>query len=265
MNRAVAGPVPAYNRFVTSIRSTRLATVGGPAVAFALTAATSSIRDQVGASNVGIALAIVVAGAALISRRAGLTTAVTAALTFNFFHTQPYHSLRIHESRDVAIVALLAGLGLVISDISAWRYRRDALAQHHRQALMAPASVGALVAGIHPVGVVWPAVVTSIVDQLGMAECGVVTERPTNIPLISRAVSRNADGDDSFVLPAKGASIAVQIGDRVLGFLVVMPPPGTVSLTVERRVIIAFADHLAIALTYGDRPAAAAKAARSAA
>ena len=234
--------------------TSRLALVVGPIVAFALGAVTSQVRDQLGATNVGIALALVVALAALASRGAGLVTAVVAALTFNFFHAKPYHSLRIHESRDVAIVALLAVLGLVISDISAWRRRREAIAHRHERAVAAPLTIGNLAAGVHPVGEVWPAVVTTILDQLSLADCGVVAQQPTNLPLISRSVGRGEDGSDSLLLPAKGASIAIVNGASTLGYLVVMPPPGITSLTIERRVIVALADHLAIALTYGDRP-----------
>jgi K+-sensing histidine kinase KdpD len=234
-------------------RSSRFALVGGPLLALALGAATSSIRDQVGASNVGIALACIVAGAALVSRGAALSTAVAAALTFNFFHTRPYHSLRVHSSRDVAIVALLGGLGLIISDLSAWRRRRDALAHHHVLASAAPDSVAELVAQVHPVAVVWPAVIASILDELGVADCGLVAEPPANLPVISRSRGRSMSGDDSFVLPSKGASIEVQNAGTSLGYLVVIPPPGATSLTVERRVIVALADHIALALTYGAR------------
>jgi len=225
----------------------------GPIVAFVIGAATSSIRDQVGASNVGIALAIVVALAALTGRGAGLTTAVTAALTFNFFHTKPYHSLRIHEPHDVAIVALLAVLGLVISDITAWRRRREAIAHRHDRAAEAPGTIGALLAETHSVAQVWPTVVNAILDQLSQADCHLEVTQPTNVPLISRAANRRRDSDDSFVLPAKGAAITIQNGDTAIGYLVVVPKPGNTSLTIERRTILAFADHLAIALGYGDR------------
>jgi K+-sensing histidine kinase KdpD len=225
----------------------------GPIIAFVIGASTSSIRDQVGASNVGIALAIVVALAALTGRGAGLTTAVTAALTFNFFHTKPYHSLRIHKPHDVAIVALLAVLGLVISDITAWRRRREAIAYRHDRAAEAPSTIGALVAETHSVAQVWPAVVNAILDQLSQADCHVEITQPTNVPLISRNAPRRSDGDDDLVLPAKGAAIAVQDGQTVVGYLVVVPKAGNTSLSIERRTIIAFADHLAIALNYGDR------------
>jgi K+-sensing histidine kinase KdpD len=239
---------------VNITRTSRLAIVAGPAIALVVGAVTSQVRDQLGATNVGIALALVVALAALASRGAGLATAIAAALTFNFFHAKPYHSLRIYESRDVAIVALLAVLGLVISDISAWRRRREAIAHRHERAIEAPLTIGNLAAGVHPVGEVWPAVVTSILDQLSLADCGVVAQQPANLPLISRSVGRGEDGSDSLVLPAKGASIAIVSGATTLGYLVVLPPPGSTSLTIERRVIIALADHLAIALTYGDHP-----------
>lgn len=239
---------------VNTTRTSRLAIVIAPLVALCLGAATSQARDQVGASNVGIALAIIVALAALVSRGAGLTTAVTAALTFNFFHTRPYHSLRIHEPRDVAIVALLAVLGLVISDITAWRRRQEAIAHRHDRATEAPSTIGAMLAGVHPVGQLWPAVVSAVLDQLSLADCGVVAEQPTNLPIISRSVGRGVDGSDALVLPAKGASIAIVNGAATLGYLIVMPPPGSTSLTIERRVIVALADHLAIALTYGDHP-----------
>lgn len=225
----------------------------GPVVAFVIGAATSSIRDQVGASNVGVALAIVVALAALTGRGAALTTAVTAALTFNFFHTKPYHSLRIHEPHDVAIVALLAILGLVISDITAWRRRREAIAHRHDRAVEAPGTIGALLAETHSVAQVWPAVVNAILDQLSQADCHLEVTQPTNVPVISRTARRQKDGDDTFVLPAKGAAISIQSGDTIIGYLVLVPKPHNTSLRIERRTILAFADHLAIALGYGDR------------
>lgn len=234
-------------------RTSRSAIVVAPLVALMFGVVTSRARDQVGASNVGIGLAIIVAGAAIFSRRAGLVTAVVAAMSFNYFHAKPYHSLRIHEPGDVAIVALLAVLGLVISDITSWRRRHEIITSSRARATEAPSTIGAMLAGVHPVGEVWPAVIDAVLDQLSLAECGVVAEQPLNLSIISRSVGRGADGSDTFVLPAQGASIAIVDGPRTLGHLIVMPPSGSTSLTIERRVIIALADHVAISLTYGDR------------
>ena len=123
-----------------------------------------------GAANVGVALAIIVVLAALSGRAAGLLTAAVAAISFNFFHTEPYHSLRVHESRDVVIVCLLAALGLVVSDITAWRRRRDAIAFGHGTAAEAPRRITEMLHEPHAVGEVWPAIATMIMDQLTLAE-----------------------------------------------------------------------------------------------
>ncbi len=224
--------------------------VVGPVLAVLVGAVTSSIRDQVGASNIGIALAIIVVLAALCGRVAALTTAVAAALTFNFFHTQPYHSLRVHESRDVVIVALLAVLGLVVSDISSWMHRRETIDARLATANDAPRAVTEMLASPHPVGEVWPAVATTIIDQLGLADCSFEPGDHTKLPLISRVGASRAHTDDGFVLPSGGAALPVVSGTETLGHLVLRPRTGISSLWVERRVAVALADHVAIALTY---------------
>ncbi len=234
----------------------RSAVVAGPVVAIILAATTSSVRDQVGASNVGIALAIVVVLAALVSRGAGLATAAAAALGFNFFHTQPYHSLRIHSARDVVIVALLAGLGVGVSDINSWRRRRDLIAFRHVAATDAPVALEQLLSDNHPVGEIWPVVATSIMDQLSLADCRFDRSPADDLVLISRVAGRTADGDDGFTLPGTGAQMPVTAKGEHLGFLVVTPRNGISSLWVERRVVVALADHIAIALTYTGHRAA---------
>ncbi|MBI5088981.1 MAG: DUF4118 domain-containing protein, partial [Actinobacteria bacterium] len=149
----------------------RWVVAAGPLAALVIAASTSSIRDQVGATNVGIMLSIVVVAAALIGRLAGLATAAVAAISFNFFHTQPYHSLRVHRSSDVVIIALLAALGVVVSDITAWRRRRDAITFGSAAAAEAPRRVVEVLGEPHPVSDVWPAVATMVMDQLRLAEC----------------------------------------------------------------------------------------------
>src|SRR5262245_1380440 len=188
--------------------------------------------------------------AALVSRSAGLTAAITAALSFNFFHAPPYHSLRINESRDVFIVALLAVLGLVVSDISAWRRRRDVKHARHDRAYDGPDTTRALLDRSNPVDLVWPSVVGTIMDQLALADCRLESDIDREHVLISRAAARGSDGDDGFVLPAQGAAVPVVSGGRTLAYLVLTPRKGLGALWVERRVVLAFADHVAIALTY---------------
>ena len=223
--------------------------VVAPVVALTVAAASSSLRNQVGATNIGVVLAIIVVAAALTSRLAGLVTAAVAALSYNFFHTQPYHSLRVHRSADVVIIALLAALGLVVSDITAWRRRRDVIAVGESMATSAPVKVAEALATPHPVVDVWPSLVTTVMDQLRLAECSVSAAMVE--PVISRISHNDADG--GFVLPARGASIPIVANGETLGYLVLAPQKGITSLWVERRAVVALADHVAIALTYTGR------------
>ncbi|CAN0371732.1 unnamed protein product, partial [Phaeothamnion confervicola] len=222
----------------------------GPAIALLVGAATSSVRDQVGASGVGISLAIVVVLAALISRGAGIATAIAAALSFNYFHSQPYHSLRIHQSSDVVVVALLAGLGLVVSDISAWRRRRETIAFRLATAQDAPRRITEMLHEPHPVGDVWPGVTSLILDQLALADVWFDPSQDTKLPLVSMVRSTATSAEDGFVLPAHGAAMPIVAGADLLGHLILRPQHGITSLWVERRVALALADHLTIALTY---------------
>jgi K+-sensing histidine kinase KdpD len=110
-------------------------------------AASTPWRHTLGTPNIALVLAAMVGLAGIVGGRlAGGLAGVVAALSFNFFHTQPYHSLRIHSARDVTIVALLAGLGIVVSDISAWRRRKETIAFRHDEATAAPKQLARLLA-----------------------------------------------------------------------------------------------------------------------
>jgi hypothetical protein len=231
----------------------RIVLVAGPILTVLIAAVTASVSDDVGASNVGIVLAIMVVMAALVDRWSGLATAATAALSFNFIHTEPKHSLRIHSSGDVVIVALLAGVGLAVSDITAWRRRRDAVAIRHRTATGAPQRISDMLTEWHPVSEVWPAVTTMILDQLSLADCTLVLRPIIGLPVVSRTARPLPGGEDGFVLPSGGALMPVVEDGVVLGHLVLRPKQGITSLWVERRAVVALANHLAIALTYTGR------------
>jgi hypothetical protein len=67
-------------------------------------------RGTVGLENVALGyLLVVVVAAAVGGRAAGLISALSAALSYDFFLTTPYHSLRIDSVAQVITVALLFG------------------------------------------------------------------------------------------------------------------------------------------------------------
>ncbi|HEX6678287.1 MAG TPA: DUF4118 domain-containing protein [Actinomycetes bacterium] len=86
---------------------------GGAATSLLIGVLIEPFRRTIGLENVTIVyLATVVVTAAFAGRAAGLATAVTAALSYDFFLTTPYHSLVIDSPAQVITVALLLATGL---------------------------------------------------------------------------------------------------------------------------------------------------------
>ncbi|MEP7316446.1 MAG: DUF4118 domain-containing protein [Sphingomicrobium sp.] len=71
----------------------------------------------------------------------GTTAAIASAIAFNFYFTQPVHTLRITNAEDVATVALLFLVALVTSQLAA-RMRREA------EAARSSAARNATIAGL---------------------------------------------------------------------------------------------------------------------
>jgi K+-sensing histidine kinase KdpD len=86
-------------------------------------------RGTVGLENVALGyLLVVVVAAAVGGRAAGLISALSAALSYDFFLTTPYHSLRIDSVAQVITVALLFGTGLAASLAGRARRRQSVAA-----------------------------------------------------------------------------------------------------------------------------------------
>jgi len=212
-------------------------------------AATASVRDEVGSTIVGVSLAIIVTVAALISRAAAITTAVAAALTFNFFHTEPYHSLRIHDPGDVVIVALLLGLGVAISDVTGWIRRRERFARQHAIADQAASQVLHLLEVDRPITEIWPPLASSLLDELSFATCRFVSGTDIQLSIVADSHGRDTEGQATFVLPAAGAAVPIHSAGHTVGFLVITPQRGHTALTVRRSVVLALAATVASAVT----------------
>jgi K+-sensing histidine kinase KdpD len=84
-------------------------------LSLAVAAALVGVRDQVHPEVTAVALAAVVAVAGRFGGRvAGVTSALVAALSFDFFHTRPYLSLKIENTTDVLVTVLLCVVGLIV-------------------------------------------------------------------------------------------------------------------------------------------------------
>lgn len=78
-------------------------------------------------------LPAVLAAAGFYGLGPGLVSAVVSALTFNFYFTQPFHTLRISRPEDVATVGLLFLVALVTSQLAS-RMRAEARAAQRNAA-----------------------------------------------------------------------------------------------------------------------------------
>jgi hypothetical protein len=241
----------------TTSRDGAVSIAVGPIAALAAAGLLGGVRGDVGATNVALVLAGIVIVAAMAGRTAGFATAITAAMSFNFFHTAPYHSLRIDGGRDVGTVILLAVLGLMVSEVSRWRRRDSANARRLQDTAHRLEQTTALLAGGATADDVFAAVRTTMIEMLGLSDCryepGATSMRviPRSGALVAASMHIAVGG---FELPADGAAIAVSDGTgRPRGYLVLMPGPRHGSNLETRRAAIALADLYAIAL---DRRAA---------
>ena len=228
-------------------RHRRWVLILGPATALSMASATSAVRGEVGSTNVGIALAAVVATAALVGRVVGLTTALVAALSFNFFHTEPYHTFRVNSAGDAAIVALLALLGFVVGDLNAWGRQRRAQAHLNELGDASLEHVRGLLDHDRPVLQVWHGVVDACVGGLAEADCRFVPgPSMPGLAVIARPARERSASETRVVVPAVGAALPVRCDGAIVGHLVVVPPRDLAPLSLDRRVLATLSDQVAL-------------------
>jgi len=100
---------------------------GGPLVAIFLGMALSPLRTLTPASNFAfVFMALTIAVAEFGGRRAAVATALTSALSLDFFLTQPYLRLTIEDKHDLIAFGGLAVCGLIAAAFGSQRSRRTA-------------------------------------------------------------------------------------------------------------------------------------------
>jgi len=91
--------------------------------------AMSLVRTHIANTDAALVLVLVVVTVAANGYRiAGVLAAVSGALWFDFFLTQPYGRLAIDRRFDVETTVLLLAVGVAVSELSVWGRRQAALA-----------------------------------------------------------------------------------------------------------------------------------------
>jgi len=222
-------------------------------------AALVAVRGHVDNTNVALLLAVVVVAAGAGGGRvAGAIAGLTAAASFDFFHTRPYLSLLMHDADDVEMTVLLLVLGLVAGRL-AWkagvaaRQRDDGrggLDQIRR--LATQVAEGARSADV------LAAARVELIDLFHLVDCqfeAAPFQDRFDLPALERngvvahrRYRMEPGGDLEVELPAEGIALPVLSRGQIVGRFILDFNPSAGATLEQRIVAIALADQVGASL-----------------
>jgi K+-sensing histidine kinase KdpD len=109
-------------------------------------------RGSLENTNVALVLVLVVVAAASTGfRAAALLAALASAVSFDFFLTAPFHTLRITDSADVETAVLLVAVGVAVTEVALWGRRQQGAASRQQGYLSGVLeTVGSVAGGVPP-------------------------------------------------------------------------------------------------------------------
>ena len=211
-------------------------------------------RDDVASANIVLAFVLVVVlGAAVGTRWSGALTAVVAAMSYDFFFTHPYQSLKIDDSDDILTTLLLLVIGIVVAEIVTFSRRHRARSASREDEITRLHRVAELVASDSDADDVLLSVQAELIGLLSLRDCRF--DKPpfsSELPMLERNGAISGDHrhwiGGEYTLPAQGAEIPVLGRGRSFGRLVLVPDL-SVGVSIEERIVaVALADQLGAAL-----------------
>lgn len=212
------------------------------------------IRSELHNANLALMLVLVVVLAAIIGgRRAGALAAIVATLSFDFFLTRPYLSMKIETSADLETALILLGVGLLVGAVASRGRRSEQGRERAAAAISRVHRVAERVAGGTPIDDVVTEVTGELCGLLQLHDCWL--EFPSSLyvmPTLQRGGSIEEYERNWFrggvVLSPDGVELPVlERGIQVARIVLVGNPAYPV--TIEERVVaVALADQLGAAL-----------------
>lgn len=226
---------------------------GFSALAIGLAAALTPLRSTLGQANVALIMVLLVVVAASAGGRiGGALTAVAASISFNFFHTKPYLTVRIDHPRDITTVVLILAVGLAVGELGVARARQSATRRSHLRSIRSLEEVGAMVSAGASAEAVWPAVRDALVSTLGLRSARFDRYVHHPLPIVERDGSVDVTNrryvGEGFALPETGAALNVSSDGEFLGQILLVPDASVGVSREQRRAAVAIADQFAIAL-----------------
>jgi hypothetical protein len=211
------------------------------------------VRSDIPNATVALGLAIVVSLlAAMGTRITAAIAAISAALCFDVFFTEPYGSLSISRVQDVATSVLLLVGGLIVGQLSARNRHHRGLVTRTSYDLSRIHAVAEMLASGVGTDLVVRAVASELKGLLGLRDCwfeAAFLDEPGPVIEAGGEVSWGSLwwGFRSLGLPGKKITLFVEHRGQVLGRYVLMAEPGR---RVTRQQLVA-------AVTLADQAGAA--------
>jgi hypothetical protein len=215
-----------------------------------------AFRDELFAPNAALVLVLPVLAAAIIGGRwGGVTSAIVAALCFDFFFTQPYYSFTINRRDDIETTVVLLVVALVVGELVVRARHSRHLARASRREVEQIRRVAELAAGRGPTGRLITIVERELVDLLSAR--GVRFERapfPTTLPRLGHGVVTLGDDDgdrDRPLGPLNEVELPVWGHGHEIGRLVLVLPLDSIGAAIppdDRALAVALVDQLGAVL-----------------
>jgi K+-sensing histidine kinase KdpD len=212
------------------------------------------LRGQIPSATVALGLAVLVSAVAAIgSRLPAAVAAVSAALSFDGFYTQPYGSVSISNPGDVETTVLLLVGGLIVGQLSARNREHRRRISQSGDNLSRIQAISEMLASGAPATEVVAAIAGELQEMLGLRTCWFDTSFPD---AVGPMIERNGDvswgriwwGFDTLGLPGKPISLGVENQHHRLGRFVLLADPGTRVSQQQLLAAVTLADQAGTAL-----------------
>ena len=206
-------------------------------------------RQRLAAADNALVLVVVIVAVATAGRRwAAALCAMAAALSFDFFLTRPYLSLRITRTSDLVTEILLLVVGLSVGDLAArGRYHRTTAREGHDRLAVLHSVTELTASGVIPEDVV-RAAAGELRGLVNLRSCtfsadgaGVAARLHPNGEV---RIGDVAWSTEALGLPHRGVDLPVRAGGTVLGHFILIPTPGVPVAGDVLLVALAIADQV---------------------
>src|SRR5689334_5869303 len=234
----------------------RLAVLAAIVVPLAVAAILVPFRSSIPNTDAALAMIlVVVAVAANGYRLAGYLAALSVAVWFDFFLTQPYETFSITRRTDIETTVLLLVIGIAVTEIAVWGRRQHVAASRRAGYLDGISSAAGAVAAGGSASALIEQVTGQLTQLLSLRSClfqpGVAgVGRPArlrhdgSVTIGQRAWNVNAEG-----FPASfDTELLVESGGLFQGRFLMTPEPGGRPTLEQRLLAVALADQVGAAL-----------------